>query len=615
MCGIAGYFGKKRLDHDRLQKCSNLMRRRGPDDEGLLKRDTDDGRRLYLLHSRLSIIDLHSRARQPFTCRGDILCYNGEVYNYLEVRSQLRGRGAKFQTESDTEVLAKLLNYDGISGVSECEGMWAFAWFDAAHQQLHLCRDRFGEKPLYFYEDLDGVYFGSEPKFIFTLLGRKLPINQVQLRRYLVNGYKSLYKGSDTFFEGLRAVAPGSYRTFDAGGERDTFYWQPSFDTQDETMNYADAVALTRDALVNAVKLRLRSDVPIAFCLSGGIDSNALISIARRQLRYDVHGFTIVNTDGRYEESELVNVAVRDLGLRHTEVRASPDHFMDNLRILIKYHDAPVYTISYYAQWRLMQAVSETGYKVSVSGTAADELFSGYFDHHNAYLAAMKVEDQVRYNEALSEWQTLVAPIVRNPFLQDPHYFINNPGAREHIYLGADIFSQMLYEPFSEPFSEVVYSNTLLRNRMANELRHETVPVILHEDDLNAMYYSIENRSPFLDKALFELAQNIPTRHLVQSGRAKSVLRDAIRGIAPDQVVESPRKVGFNAPLTDYLNIDNPKVREEILDNSSIYEIVKIEEIKALLLEKNLPNSRSKFLFNFICAKMFLEEYSTQSEA
>jgi asparagine synthase (glutamine-hydrolysing) len=185
---------------------------------------------------------------------------------------------------------------------------------------------------------------------------------------------------------------------------------------------------------------------------------------------------------------------------------------------------------------------------------------------------------------------------------------VRTPGGRDHIYLDAELFSTMLREPFVEPFSEIAYAKTLLRNRMANELRHESVPVILHEDDLNAMYYSIENRSPFLDTTLFETCQSIPTRHLIRGGRAKAVLRDAVRGLAPETVIDNPRKVGFNVPLFDYLDVGNPAVREELLADSPIFDIVKREEIEALLRHSELSNSRSKFLFNFICAKIFLEE-------
>ena len=148
-----------------------------------------------------------------------------------------------------------------------------------------------------------------------------------------------------------------------------------------------------------------------------------------------------------------------------------------------------------------------------------------------------------------------------------------------------------------------------MRNRMANELRNESVPVILHEDDLNAMYFSVENRSPFLDTALFDWCQAVPTRHLVRRGLAKSVLRECVRGLVPDSILDNPRKVGFNAPVLDYLDVADPAVCAELLADSPIFEIVRKDRIRALLDNDNLPNSQSKFLFNFVNAKIFLEEF------
>ena len=149
---------------------------------------------------------------------------------------------------------------------------------------------------------------------------------------------------------------------------------------------YAERTTETREAVVEAVRLRLRSDVPLAFCMSGGVDSNTLIATARRVLNCQVHGFTIVNTDARYDEQALVDLSVRELGIRHTAIRLEQRSFLDNLRRLVAAHDAPVYTISYYVQWQLMAAIAAEGYKVTISGTGADELFTGYYDHHNLYL-------------------------------------------------------------------------------------------------------------------------------------------------------------------------------------------------------------------------------------
>ena len=320
MCGIAGYIGPRPIPEGRQNNCLSLMKQRGPDANGRSTSRTSNGGFVHLLHTRLSIIDLDERAKQPFGFEQDVLSFNGEIYNYLEIRHGLEARGEIFSTQSDTEVLACQLARNGIQGVSACEGMWGFAWYDR-HQNLYLCRDRFGEKPLYYYEDTTGLYFGSEPKFIFALLGRHLTVNLAQINRYLVNGYKSLYKDGATFFEGLREVNCGSYLMCDGRSPaREIKYWQPEFIERDENMTYEQAVAGTREALIRSVELRLRSDVPIAFCLSGGIDSNALIAIAKKELGYDVHGFTIMNTDERYEEADLVNLAVKELSLRHTPI-------------------------------------------------------------------------------------------------------------------------------------------------------------------------------------------------------------------------------------------------------------------------------------------------------
>src|SRR5262249_54991183 len=257
-----------------------------------------------------------------------------------------------------------------------------------------------------------------------------------------------------------------------------------------------------RAALLKSVKLRLRADVPLAFCMSGGVDSNSLIAVARKVFDYDVHGFTIANSDARYEEQELVQHAVAELGIRHTSIPVDVRDFLPRLRTLVRQHDAPVYTITYYAHWLLMESIAKYGYRISVSGTAADELFSGYYDHHLAYLAMVKA-DAARHGAYLASWVEHVKPIVRNPFLSNPDLFANDPGLREHIYLDAAGFAEALTTTWSEAFHERAFTRDVLRNRMLNELFYEATPVILHEDDLNAMYFSIENRSPFLDRTLF----------------------------------------------------------------------------------------------------------------
>ena len=606
MCGIAGYFGPRDINRERIVKCQSLMHRRGPDHVGLLKHR--GAANSILLHSRLSIIDLDDRSNQPMNCENQSIVFNGELYNYMECQELLEQPRESLSTASDTEVLLRLITDHGLTILDKCEGMWAFAVLEKQSSQLTLSRDRFGEKPLYVLQDDSGVYFGSEIKFIAALRGAWPRTNMDQLLRYLVNGYKALYKKPDTFYENVYEVPAGSILSFGPDlVAKPKRYWTPTFDSVDETMSFNEAVEGARNKLVESVKIRLRADVPIAFCLSGGIDSNALIAIAKQLLNHDVHGFTIMNTDERYEERDMVEHAVKLLDLRHTAIPIETKDFLPRLRELIRYHDAPIYTITYFAHWLLMEAMSEQGYKISMSGTGADELFSGYYDHHNAYLYELRNEGEA-HSDALKSWTEHIAPIVRNPYLQDPDFFIKNPNHRDHIYLNADAFASYTTSQWMENFSEESYSDDLLRNRMSNELFHESVPVILHEDDLNAMYFSIENRSPFLDRNLYEFCQTIPTRHLIRKGRAKAVLREAVRGLTADPILDNPRKVGFNLPIFSYLDVNDVDVRSQLLDDSPIFGHINKSDIEAMISRPELENSASKFLFNFVNAKLFLEE-------
>jgi asparagine synthase (glutamine-hydrolysing) len=610
MCGIAGYVGPTPLGQGRIDAALSLMGRRGPDHRAHRRFTTPDGRTVEFLHSRLSIIDLDPRANQPFEVDGRWMIYNGELYDYVEVRRRLEAARVAFTTSSDTEVLLAAIARDGWQALDGCEGMWSFAVYEEASGRLTLSRDRFGEKPLYLLSDgRGGLLFGSEPKFLFALLGRTPPVNERQLQRLLVNGYKALYKTGETFFDGLEELPPGALLHVESSGAtRRERYWTPPRMATNGAVDFASAVTGTRERLIRSMELRLRADVPLAFCMSGGVDSQSLIATAKRMFDFDVHGFTIVNRDERYDEQDLIDHSVAELGVRHSSVELDTNDFLPNLRELVRQHDAPVYTITYYVHWVLMQAISEAGYRVSISGTAADELFTGYFDHHLAYLSAVR-DDPALHAQSVANWEREIKPIVRNPFLSNPDLFVEDPGFRDHIYLGADAFASGLRDPFSEPFFERPFGTDVLRTRMFNELFAEAVPVILHEDDLNAMYYSIENRSPFLDRELYEYTLTLPTRHLVRDGRAKAVLRESMRGIVPDRILDNPRKVGFNAPIHALLDTGDRAVCAELLEpRSPVWDLVRREPIEAILERDHLPNSESKFLFNFVCAKLFLEE-------
>jgi len=607
MCGIAGHFGPERPLPEREDACLSAMGRRGPDAAGRF--NTDVGANwLTLLHTRLAIIDLDSRADQPFRRHGLTVVFNGEIYNYVEVRDILRARGVVFTTESDTEVLLEAYRAWGDRLVDQIEGMWAFAIHDSGRRRMLISRDPFGEKPLYWQDMGEGFRFASEIKALAALNGVRPSVNEETVRRFLVNGYKSLYKSGGLFHAGVNELPPGHNLVVgDNRGVTIEAYWRPEY-RPEPGMSFGTAVDGLRYHLEESLRLRLRADVPIAFCLSGGVDSAALASFAAKRHGVDVASFSIIDPDPRYDESANIQATVRDLGCRHREIHLEQARDLDRFADLVAYHDKPVITASYYVHSMLSEAMRAEGYRVSVSGTGADELVTGYYDHFNLHLQAMQGHPEREARRA--DWKCHVRPIVRNPHLQNPDLYSDQPQFRDHIYLNREGFADYPTTPLDEPFTESALSDDLLRNRMLNELTTEAVPIILREDDLNSMRSSVENRSPYLDRALCDFAYTIPPEHLIRDGHAKAPLRAAARGVLNDKVRLDRHKKGFNAAFRSLFDIDNPKTRERILDDGPIFNLVKRDRIEAAMREPDLPNSFPKFLFSFVSAKLFMEQWA-----
>lgn len=606
MCGISGYIGKKTIEQPIIHQTLNLMKRRGPDHQDYRHYEIN-GTNMYLLHSRLSIIDLDKRSNQPFILDDCTLIFNGEIYNHIELREDLKKRGIYCQTSSDTEVLLRYYILYGEDCVKYFEGMWGFVIYDKRQNKIFLSRDRFGEKPLYYYQTDEGLYFGSEIKFIRSLACKALTINKNHLLRYLVQGYKSLYKTEETFFNEIQEVKYATnFITGDGLAAKSYRYWEPSCNI-DMKMSMNDAIEGTRKYLLESVKVRLRSDVPLAFCLSGGVDSAALLSIAAKQFNYDVASFSIIDDDERYNEFDNIKATIDDTHCQSTLVNLSYNNVVPRLRELITYHDAPVATITYFIHSMLSEEIMKKGYRVAFSGTSADELFTGYYDHFLLHLNI--VRNSAQYDQFLSAWERNILQFVRNPVFRNPDLYKEDPDYREHIYDNSSEFMSFLKVPFREEFKEELFSEGLLRNRMMNELFHEITPVILHEDDLNSMFYSIENRSPYLDSKLFEFAYSIPDEYLIQNGYGKYILREAMNGILNDKVRLDRRKKGFNASINSLFDFSDKETRDFVLDPKlPVYDLVDIKKISALLDINPAPNHYSKFIFSLINANIFLQE-------
>ena len=605
MCGIAGAISKIDISSERINQTLGLMKNRGPDgsrSEVIIF----NNHKIFLLFSRLSIIDLEPRAMQPFS-RGSLkIITNGELYNHIELRKEINSLGHHFKTKSDTEVMLAAWEQWGESSLDRMEGMWAFALVDIDKQQITLCRDRFGEKPLYVWETSEAYYFGSEPKYLATLAGIKPNINYEQISRFLVNGYKAIYKRPQTFFQNFGEIAPSNYLTFsDNGSSSRTRYWDLKY--APAHMDEKTAVDGVRAHLKNSMKVRLRSDVPVALCLSGGVDSTILSGMAVQDFNENIGTFSIIDDDERYNEKENIDAQVSFLGCTNYKIHTSQDNFWDRMSKLIAYHDKPISTLSYYLHSFMSEQISILGCRVAISGNGADELFAGYYDHYSFWLAEMS--SRSNHSKLIADWTNSYGKYVQNPILQNPDVFLHNSAQRDHIYLNAEEFSSWLIEPFCEPFTESRYSDNILRNRMLNELKHETIPVILHEDDRNSMFYSVENRSPYLDRNLAEFLFTVPSRHLIKDGFAKYLLRSAGTGYVSETVLWDKRKKGFNAPIDSLINRKDPQTKDRLLCPSPIFDIVKKEKIERFLHQDMKDNSLSKNLFSFVSVKLFLEHH------
>lgn len=614
MCGIAGcyYFKSLKNNHLNIKEILSKMKNRGPDHQGYFK-STKNKYLINFFSSRLSIIDLKKSSNMPFKYKNLTLVYNGEIYNYIELRNYLKSKKYTFQTNSDTEVLIKSFDYWGKDCVNHFEGMWAFSIFDSQKDQLFLSRDPFGEKPLYYYLDDSNFIFGSEIKFIFALKKDESlkKINSKYIQNYLGYGYKILNKSSETFFNKIKKFEPGTNLiiNLNSNSYKKEKYFNIKKEFTVKKTNEKDKVNKVIELLEQSLKLRLRSDVPIAFCLSGGIDSGSLVSLAKKKFNLDPKCYSIIDKDKRYNEEKNIDYLKKKLNLNVKKIYIDKEkNFLSDLTKLIDYHDSPISTISYYAHSKISKAIKKDNFKVAISGTAADEIFSGYYDHYLYNLVDLKNKDLKLYNKEKKSWYYKIRPIVRNSYLKNLNNFIKNPLFNKHIYQnikeGKKYFNFELKQNF---FKQKNFSNSYLKNRMMNELFYESVPVILHEDDLNSMQNSIENRSPFLDKKLIKYLYSVDNNHFIKNGIAKNLLRESVKGFLPEKIRTNRKKIGFNLSFTSLEEFKNGKLKDYMMDNSSINMLINKDNLFKLLKQKLLTNTQSKILFSILNVQIFLE--------
>ncbi len=604
MCGIAGSYGTKLPSLKSIKESSKFMQNRGPDARGECILKTDN---LALIHRRLSIIDLDKRSNQPMKFKNSVLVFNGEIYNFIEIRKTLKKLGHIFITNSDTEVLIHALKEWQEHAVNYLEGMWAFAWYDIELKKLILSRDRFGEKPLYFYKNKKNFFFSSEIKSLSAISSKKFKINYDKIDEFLKNGYKSVFKDEYLFFKDVFQINPGTSVVINKNlSIKKINYWSPKFKEKKNIKTYNKIVKINKKNLQNSVKLRMRSDVPIGFCMSSGVDSNGLISIAKKNYNQKIIAYNIYSKDKNYDEYDLTKKSAGKLKIKLKLVKPPQKNFLKNLKNIIQKRGYPLFTISYFLHWYMVKEMKKDGIKVAISGSGADEIYSGYIDHFNQYMYQIRNLKSL-FKKSKLEWEKYFKKYIRNERLKECNLYFNNKNSREHIFykFPKDIFQKKI----NGKFKEKKFVNNLLRNRMLNELFHEIVPTLLHEDDMNSMNFSIENRTPYLDTKIFQFSQQIPTKYLVRNGYLKAVLRDSLKNIAPIEILSNRQKMGFNASIYDYLNLKSKSFRLIINSKSNIFKLVKRKKFYDYIL-KNKSAESSKLIFRFLSVKFFLDQNS-----
>ncbi len=610
MCGILTYISNKELHDSTILSIKNLMHCRGPDDQSY-KKFSFGKKNLHLFHSRLSIQDLHKRSNQPYIYKDYILVFNGEIYNFKELKSKINNN---FQTASDTEVILYYYNIYKEKCFEFFEGMWSIIIYDRKYQKIIASRDRFGEKPLLLFNKNGEIILSSQISYINKLLGTNPNFNGKKINTFLQFGYKSLFKNEETFFKSINHVEKGTILNVNKNLRiTKRKFWKINQNKKIEKLGVKSHIKNTKELLIKSVDLRLVSDVPLALNLSGGIDSGAICSIASKILGHKLETFSIVDTDARYDETELIKSTAKDCGVKTNLIKLDKKiDFFQILKQSTEYNHYPIFTITNLIQYYLSSFVKKKGFKVCLSGSGADEIYGGYYDHYLMVFNELHKLNPNKLSEFLEIWKKNIQPNLRNKYFTKYNLFFKNKNFRGYVYDNYDNNKKFCLKKIKYDFKEKKYFKSLFKNRRANELFNENVPIFMHSEDLNSMQFSIENRSPFLDTKLIEYLFNIKGSHLLNNCTNKYILRSSLKGILNKKVLNQKMKLGFNASILSIFNFQNKIFKNFINKDSNIYDYVAKSEIKKLINDKILlkQNGYSKFLFSFLSLKMFMDRFN-----
>ncbi len=534
MCGLAGVVELDRpADRAAVEAMIEQLAHRGPDGRGLF---ASDG--VCLGHLRLAILDLSDAGLQPMQDGELQLLHNGEIYNYIEVREELRAHGHRFSTGTDSEVILAAYREWGERCVERFNGMWAFAIWDTTRRTLFCSRDRLGIKPFYYRLDGNRFSFASEPQPL-----RRSGANLRAVSDYLEQGY--LDQGDETFFAGVARLPPAHSLTFGPGGLRTWRYW--ALDPVDPP---ADPVGAVRETFLDAVRLQLRSDVPVGTCLSGGIDSSSIAVAVAYHGHEHQKTVTAYFEDQGLDERSFARAVVERTGAEPNWVTFSAEQLVEDLPAIVQAQGEPFGSTSICASWYVMREARRAGLTVMLDGQGGDEILAGYRASFGYRLSDLLRSGRVtEATRELRAFASVHGPRWAAVALATPH--VPEPlrlAARSRLRGAAQLVAPELRETAHGTNGDGSVFPDRLRRQLQILLTRRGLPELLRYEDRNSMAHSLEARVPLLDHRLVELAFSLPGDELIRGGETKSVLRRALADLLPPEVARRRDKLGFVTP-------------------------------------------------------------------
>ncbi len=571
MCGIVGglWCSPILVNKSKIEKSLSLLNHRGPDDRGYEIYLDAVGPAVVMGHTRLSILDLTSRGHQPMTSDDERfhIVFNGEVYNYKELRVELKELGVSFQTDTDTEVLLYAWIQWGRECLTKLEGMFSFVIYDVENSKLYCVRDAFGIKPFYYYLDEKQFVFSSELLPLTNLIDKKLDIDRQRCYDYLVHAdYDS---SGRSFIKDVSHLRPAHMLEIDLSNMKKAMpirWWYPSIAKRSD-LSFEQATDLVRDNFLTSVAMHLRSDVPIGAALSGGIDSSAIVCAMRYlEPELNIKTFSYIASDKELSEEKWVDFVTQQTGAECKKIFADSAELASDLEQMIVAQGEPFSSTSIYAQYRVFRAARESGVVVTLDGQGADELHAGYLGYPGQRMKSLL--ESFSFLKAYKFYKGWLAYPGRNKkeillytIQCCTPLWLNNVA---RYFTGRKSIPNWI-EPDSLKssgvnFKEPIYSARSVRfgrsvvDQLRNSISNRGLVGLLRHADRNSMAFSLESRVPFLTIKQAELLFSLPEEYLIsEGGQSKNILRAALRGIVPDEILDRRDKIGFTTPEANWL--------------------------------------------------------------